>query len=62
MASRLGRDHPQMRKDEAERAAVILRAILDRIERRELAASARVHAHLEGAVTALEALATRRPK
>jgi hypothetical protein len=51
-----------MRKSEACTAAEILRAILARIERQELAATGRVRARLEGAATALEALARRNDK
>ena len=51
-----------MRKGEARAAAEILRAILARIERGDLTATGRVRARLEGAATAFEALARRKPK
>jgi hypothetical protein len=49
-----------MKKVELRRAAGLLRAILGRVEAGELTAPKRVVARLEGAATALEAVARRR--
>jgi hypothetical protein len=51
-----------MPKGEARAAAEILGAILARVERGELTAAGRVRARLEGAATALEAVAKRKHK
>jgi hypothetical protein len=51
-----------VKKGEARAAAEILRRILGRAERGELTASRRMRARLEGAATAFEAIAKRKPK
>jgi hypothetical protein len=51
-----------MRKGEARAAAEILRRSLGRVERGDLSSPGRVRARLEGAATAFEAIARRKPK